>query len=58
VLLVRVADGGSRTLGVALGEFFVYVAATAAATWLLEKRLVKEIVGYLRARGAPAAGRA
>ena len=50
VLLVRALDGADRTLALALGELGLYVAVTAAATWYLESRLVREALGYLGAR--------
>jgi O-antigen/teichoic acid export membrane protein len=62
VLLVRLAeDGGSRTLGVALGELAVYLVVAVAATYALERPLIREAVGYLRRavgrdRPAPAPG--
>jgi O-antigen/teichoic acid export membrane protein len=58
VLLLRVVETGDRTLALALGELALYLAVTAAATIVLEKALLREVVGYLRrpaARGAPAA---
>jgi PST family polysaccharide transporter len=51
VLLLRLAVGGDRTLSRALGEFALYLALTVACTWLFERKLVTEIVGYLRGDG-------
>jgi O-antigen/teichoic acid export membrane protein len=42
-----------RTAAVAAGELAVYLAATAAATLLLERDLLREALGYLRGRRAP-----
>jgi O-antigen/teichoic acid export membrane protein len=52
VLLLRLFEGGDRTLPMALGELCLYTAATAAATWYLESPLLREALGYLRARPA------
>ncbi len=57
VLLARAAFGDAGTLAEALGVFVLYVLVTGAATALVERRLVREIVAYLRGRdaaGAPA----
>jgi O-antigen/teichoic acid export membrane protein len=54
VLAVRQLDV-SRSLGVALAEVALYVAVTIGATLLFERRLVAEMVGYLRKdRAVPA----
>ena len=50
VLLVRLLETGDRTLAIALGELSLYVAVTAAATWWLESRLIREALGYLFTR--------
>jgi O-antigen/teichoic acid export membrane protein len=47
VLAVRAFDP-SRTLGLALGELALYAGVTAAATWIFERDLLREAVGYLR----------
>jgi O-antigen/teichoic acid export membrane protein len=54
VLAVRAAEAGRRTLLEAIAELCIYVAVTVAATWLLEKGLLREAFGYLVARGTPA----
>ena len=54
VIAARTLEGGERTLPVALGELAVYVVVTLVATALLERALLREVVGYMR----PAAGRA
>ena len=57
VLLLRLVASWDRTPGVAIGELAVYVVMTGAATWLLERGLLLEAVGYLRRRRpAPAPG--
>jgi polysaccharide transporter, PST family len=52
VLALRAAGNLDRTLGIALGELALYVAVTAAATWVFERDLLREAVGYLRGGGA------
>jgi PST family polysaccharide transporter len=55
VLLVRAADSGThRSAWIALLEIAVFGIATAASTWLFERDLIREAVGYVR-RGSPAA---
>lgn len=61
VLAARLLEGGTeRTLGLALVEIALYSAATLAVTVLLERRLLREIMAYLRRSGprslAPSAG--
>jgi len=48
VLLLRLAFDVHRTLPLALGELAAYGAATIAFTLLFERRLVRELIGYLR----------
>ncbi len=48
ILAVRVVETGQRTLGLALAELALYIAATVAATWLFERSLLREVLGYLR----------
>jgi hypothetical protein len=50
VLLVRLATGPDRTLARALGELALYFVVTAAFTVLLERDLLREVLGYLRRR--------
>jgi O-antigen/teichoic acid export membrane protein len=50
VLLIRVADGGARSLEVALGELGVYVLVTVAATIAFERALLGEALSYVRRR--------
>jgi O-antigen/teichoic acid export membrane protein len=47
VLLLRAVDGLHRTPAVAVGELVLYLAVTAAATWALERDLLREALGYL-----------
>jgi len=56
VLGLRLAFGDAATLGVALGMFALYVVVTLGATALVERRLLREIIAYVRRR--PAAGAA
>jgi O-antigen/teichoic acid export membrane protein len=45
-----IEDGAHRSLGLAVGEFGLYVLATVSSTLLFERRLVAELLGYLRGR--------
>jgi O-antigen/teichoic acid export membrane protein len=53
VLVARLAYQGERTLEVALLELLLYMVVTIAATIYLERRLIREIVGYLRGGTRP-----
>jgi polysaccharide transporter, PST family len=56
VLLVRVFEGAERTAGMAIAELALYLAVTIVATLVFERRLLAEMLGYLRkARAAGAA---
>jgi O-antigen/teichoic acid export membrane protein len=48
VLGVRLALPGGREPAQAIAELAVFVAATAALTWLLERGLLREAAGYLQ----------
>jgi O-antigen/teichoic acid export membrane protein len=48
VLLARWAVPGDRTLARAVSELALYVGVTVAVTFVLERRLVTELLGYLR----------
>jgi PST family polysaccharide transporter len=53
VELLRLVESGHRTLGMVAGELVVYALVTIVSTWLFERDLLREAVGYLRrARGA------
>jgi len=52
VLAVRALETGERTAAVAAGELALYLLVTLVATWLIEGRLLREAVGYLRSRTA------
>jgi O-antigen/teichoic acid export membrane protein len=54
VLLARVAEPGPRRPWHALAEVGLYAATTLVATVVLERRLLTEVLGYLRRRAAPA----
>jgi O-antigen/teichoic acid export membrane protein len=60
VLLIRIAEGGgARTFETAVVEMAAYTLVVVAATYLFERRLIKEAIGYLtrrvrRERTAPA----
>jgi O-antigen/teichoic acid export membrane protein len=49
VLAIRALESGRRSLGIAIAELVGYVLITAAATWLTERPLLREVLGYLRA---------
>jgi hypothetical protein len=51
VLLVRLVAGPEPNLAAAIAMFALYVVITVAATWVFERALVTEIVGYLRGSG-------
>ena len=51
VLAVRVlAGGGERSFARAVAELALFVVATLACTYLFERRLVAEMIGYIRGR--------
>ncbi|MGI8512192.1 MAG: oligosaccharide flippase family protein [Solirubrobacteraceae bacterium] len=52
VLAVREIERVDRTIPVALGELALYGAVTLAATLIFERTLLREVLGYLRGRGA------
>ena len=54
VLLARVAEG-DRTLGVAIAEVVLFTGTFALTTWLRERPLLVEMLGYLRNRAGAAA---
>jgi hypothetical protein len=54
VLAIRVTESGERSLAVALLELALFLGITGVVTWSLERPLLRETVGYVRAR--PAAG--
>lgn len=56
IIGLRLAFGGEDTLWGALAMFALYAITTLAATALVERRLLREIIAYLRRR--PAAGAA
>ena len=55
VLLLRLAFGEEQTLAAALAVLALYITTTLAATALVERRLLREILAYLRRRPAPGA---
>ncbi|MBA2763279.1 MAG: oligosaccharide flippase family protein [Thermoleophilaceae bacterium] len=50
VLLLRGTEGTDRTPGHAMLELLVYLVVTAIATWLVERELLREVLGYMRRR--------
>jgi O-antigen/teichoic acid export membrane protein len=53
ILLARPLESGSRTALVAAAELLAFGLTSAGMTLLLEGRLLREAVGYLRARSVP-----
>jgi polysaccharide transporter, PST family len=51
VLLLRTAIDGGRSAPRALAEVALYVVITGVSTWLLERSLISEMLGYLRGQG-------
>ncbi|MBA3301199.1 MAG: oligosaccharide flippase family protein [Thermoleophilaceae bacterium] len=59
IALIRVLEGGGRSAGQAAFELGLYLAVTTVATLALERRLLGEMIGYLRhGSGAATAVRA
>jgi hypothetical protein len=52
ILLFRAAVDVDRSLSLALAELAVYLGGVLILTWLFERTLVAEMVGYLRGRRA------
>ena len=52
VLLMRVVETGQRNVAAAIVELIVYVGLVVGATWLFERRLIREAIGYLIRRRA------
>jgi O-antigen/teichoic acid export membrane protein len=53
VLLARVLETGPRNGWHAVTELVLYAAVTVVATVVLERRLLREVLGYVRRRAAP-----
>jgi len=51
VLLVRLAEQGDRTGATIAGEIVLYAVVTVVATLAIERRLLREVVGYVRRGG-------
>jgi len=52
VIGLRLAESSDRTLGLAIAEVVAYGIVAGIATVLIERRLLGEVVGYLRNRSA------
>ena len=50
ILILHALAPEGRTLARAIAELAAYSAGCIACTWLLERRLVTELIGYLRGR--------
>ena len=48
VLSIRLLETGSRTLSMAIAEAVLYLTVAAAATFVCERSLLREIASYLR----------
>jgi hypothetical protein len=48
-----VAVTGDRTLAMAIAELVLFGLVTLAATFVLERSLLRELLGYLRGRAMP-----
>jgi O-antigen/teichoic acid export membrane protein len=48
VLAARLFEPAHRGVGIAIGELAAYVLATAVATWIFERELIREVIGYVR----------
>ena len=46
VLLIRLVHSG-ETVGWAIAEFLVFIAVTIVATWVIERSLIREAIGYV-----------
>jgi len=55
VVLARLLESGERSPGIAAAELVAYLLVTAIATWLVERELIREAVGYMRRGGTTAA---
>jgi O-antigen/teichoic acid export membrane protein len=53
VLLIRVLDRGTHSLGLALGELALYIAIAALATWWLESELLRDAASLVRRERTP-----
>lgn len=51
VLVIRQFERGHRSLGLALAELVTYLLLVTAATWAVERSLIREALGYLLGRG-------
>lgn len=54
VLLARALETGGRPAAAAIAELVAFVMLVIGATWLFERRLIREAVGYLIRRRAAA----
>jgi O-antigen/teichoic acid export membrane protein len=55
VLAMRAFESGPRTEAIAVAELLVYVGVVTVGTWMLERPLIGEMIGYLRSRAAGSA---
>ena len=54
ILLLRAVTDLDRSVSLAFAELGLYLLVTVVATWALERPLLREVVGYLRAAPRPA----
>jgi O-antigen/teichoic acid export membrane protein len=57
ILLLRLTVDADRSPSLAVAELTAYLGGVVLLTWLFERNLVAEAVGYLRGRGPQSAGR-
>lgn len=55
ILAIRAADGRPRTLVRMVVEAILFAAVTSAITAIFERKLIAEVLGYVRRRTSPAA---
>lgn len=48
VLLARLLGGGEREAYVVVAELLAYATVTIAVTWVAERKLLREVIGYLK----------
>ncbi len=58
VLLIRLVHHGHESAGLVIAQLAAYLAVTIAATWGLERTLLREAIGYVTARARGATPRA
>jgi O-antigen/teichoic acid export membrane protein len=57
ILLLRATVDVERSFSLAIAELAAYLSGVVLLTWLLERSLISESIGYLRGRRSQSAGR-